>query len=134
MPRMVSGWLARFAREGLAGLDDKMRPAPRPKYGQQTDRRMLALLDQPPSEGYARWTSPLIAALGDVHEQQVWRFLRAHKIDLSGRNPDVRAAIPGSSSRLPIWWDSTWRRPRMRSSSVSTKSPRSKRRSVRRDI
>jgi transposase len=125
---MVSGWLARFAREGLAGLDDKMRPAPRPKYGQQTDRRILALLDQPPSEGYARWTSPLIAALGDVHEQQVWRFLRAHKIDLSGRNPDARAAIPSSS------WDSTWRRPRMRSSSVSTKSPRSKRRSVRRDI
>jgi hypothetical protein len=29
---------------------------------------------------------PLIAAeLGDVHEQQVWRFLRAQQIDLDGR-------------------------------------------------
>jgi hypothetical protein len=86
MPRTVSGWRARFAGEGLAGLDDKVRPGPRPKYSQQTDRRILALLDQPPPQGYARWTGPLIAAaLGDVHEQQVWRFLRAHKIDLSGR-------------------------------------------------
>jgi len=86
MPRTVSGWRARFAREGLAGLDDKVRPGPKPKYGQQTDRRILALLDQPPAESYARWTGPLIAtALGDVHEQRVWPFLRAHKIDLSGR-------------------------------------------------
>jgi transposase len=31
-------------------------------------------------------TSPLIArALGNVHEQYVWRFLRAQKIDLAGR-------------------------------------------------
>src|SRR4029434_4788320 len=44
------------------------------------------LLDEPPPNGYARWTGPLLAeALGDVHEQQVWRFLRAQKIDLSGR-------------------------------------------------
>src|ERR1700753_41913 len=36
--------------------------------------------------GCANWTGPLIAeALGDVHVQHVWRFLRAHKIDLSGR-------------------------------------------------
>src|SRR3954462_3519203 len=34
----------------------------------------------------AAWTAPLIAtALGDVHEQYVWRFLRAQKIDLAGR-------------------------------------------------
>jgi hypothetical protein len=43
-------------------------------------------LDEPPPNGYARWTGPLLAeALGDVHEQQVWRFLRIQKIDLSGR-------------------------------------------------
>jgi hypothetical protein len=29
---------------------------------------------------------PLLArALGDVHEQYIWRFLRAQKIDLKGR-------------------------------------------------
>ena len=27
----------------------------------------------------------LAAELGDVHEQQVWRFLRSQKIDLSGQ-------------------------------------------------
>lgn len=43
-------------------------------------------MDEPPPNGYARWTGPLLAeALGDVHEQQVWRFLRIQKIDLSGR-------------------------------------------------
>lgn len=86
MPRTVSCWRGRFAREGLAGLEDKPRPGPAPKYGAQTGRRILALLDQPPPAGYARWTGPLLAqALGDVHEQQVWRFLREQKIDLSGR-------------------------------------------------
>jgi len=42
--------------------------------------------DTRPPAGYANWTGPLIAkALGDVHVQHVWRFLRAHKIDLSKR-------------------------------------------------
>ena len=86
MPTTVSTWRGRFAREGLAGLADKPRPGPQPKYGDETGRRILAVLDRPPPAGFARWNGPLIAAeLGDVHEQQVWRFLRAHKIDLSGR-------------------------------------------------
>ena len=42
--------------------------------------------DTRPPAGYANWTGPLIAkALGDVHVQHVWRFLRAHKIDPSKR-------------------------------------------------
>jgi|SRR5580658_3086715 transposase len=86
MPRTVSGWRGRFAREGLVGLEDRPHPGPAPKYGAESGRRILALLDQPPPKGYARWTAPLLAkALGDVHEQQVWRFLRAQKIDLAGR-------------------------------------------------
>lgn len=85
MPRTVSGWRGRFAREGLAGLEDRPRPGPARKYGAETGRRILAVLDGPPPAGFARWTGPLIAqALGDVHEQQVWRVLRAHKIDLDG--------------------------------------------------
>lgn len=44
------------------------------------------MLDGPPPSGHGRWTAPLIAAaLGDAHEQYVWRFLRAQKIDLAGR-------------------------------------------------
>jgi transposase len=47
---------------------------------------VLAVLDRPPPAGFARWTGGLIAAeLGDVHEQQVWRVLREHQIDLDGR-------------------------------------------------
>jgi transposase len=86
MPRTVSLWRGRFARQGLAGLSDKPRPGPAPKYNTGTGRRILGVLERPPPAGFARWTGPLIAAdLGDVHEQQVWRFLRAQKIDLSGR-------------------------------------------------
>jgi len=86
MPRTVSLWRGRFARDGLAGLTDKPRPGPAPKYGAESGRRILAVLDKPLPTGFARWTGPLIAAeLGDVHEQQVWRFLRAQKIDLDGR-------------------------------------------------
>jgi transposase len=65
------------------------RPAGRgsdPKYTAETGRRILATLDDPPPPGQGRWTAPLIAAaLGDVHEQYIWRFLRAQKIDLAGR-------------------------------------------------
>lgn len=86
MPRTVSGWRGRFAREGLAGLSDKPHPGPAPTYGPETGRRILAVLDRDPPAGFARWTGGLIAAeLGDVHEQYVWRFLRGQKIDLAGR-------------------------------------------------
>lgn len=85
MPRTVSTWRGRFAREGLSGLEERRRPGPRRKYGAGTGRRILAVIEEPPPAGYARWTGPLIAAaLGDVHEQQVWRFLRANRIDLDG--------------------------------------------------
>ena len=86
MPRTVSTWRGRFAREGLAGLTDKPRPGPAPKYDAAAGRRILAVLERPPPPGFARWTGPLIAAeLGDGHEQWVWRFLRAQKIDLARR-------------------------------------------------
>ena len=86
MPRTVSLWRGRYAREGLAGLTDRPHPGAAPKYGAETGKRILAVLDGPPPAGFARWTGPLIAAeLGDVHEQQVWRFLRALRIDLAPR-------------------------------------------------
>jgi transposase len=95
MPRTVSGWRARFARDGLAGLADKVRPGPARKYGAEAGRRILALLDEPPPKGYARWTGPPVAAaLGNVHEQQVWRFLRAQKIDLAGRKSWCESTDP----------------------------------------
>ncbi|MEZ5888831.1 MAG: IS630 family transposase [Xanthobacteraceae bacterium] len=69
----------------MAGLADKPGPD-LPKYTSETGRRILAILEREPPGGFARWNRPLIAAeLGDVHEQRVWRFLRAQKIDLAGR-------------------------------------------------
>ena len=85
-PTTVSLWRGRFAREGLAGLDDLPRSGTPPIYGEATDKRIRAVLDQPPPKGFARWNGPLIArALGDVDVQYVWRSLRKQKIDLAGR-------------------------------------------------
>jgi transposase len=85
-PRIASLWRHRFADEGLGSLKDKPRPGKEPIYTKATDKRILALLDNPPPAGFARWTGPLLAdALGDVDVQYVWRFLRHNKIDLAAR-------------------------------------------------
>ena len=82
----ASKWRVRFASKGLAGLEDAGERGAEPKYGPEHNARILALLDQKPPAGYANWSGPLLsAALGDIHVQHVWRFLRAQKIDLSGR-------------------------------------------------
>ena len=85
MPRTVSLWRGRYAHEGLAGLSDKPRPGPRPKR-----RRDGQTYPCGPGRAAACWLcpmdGPLIAAHPrDVHKQQVWRFLRAQRIDLLPR-------------------------------------------------
>src|SRR5258705_6454890 len=85
-PRIVSNWRRRFAEHGLGGLKDRPRGGKKPIYGKVTNKRILALLNKPPPQGYGRWTGPLLAkALGDVDVQYVWRFLRGHNIDLAAR-------------------------------------------------
>src|SRR6266513_1659687 len=85
-PGRVSRWRKRFASGRLAGLSDLPRPGATPRYGIETDKRILALLDQPPPAGYGRWTAPLLSReLGDVSDQYIWRFLLAHKINLAAR-------------------------------------------------
>jgi transposase len=82
----ASKWRVRYAQRRLAGLDETGNRGNDPKYTARTDKRILAVLDGPVPDGYARWTGPLIAsALGDVDVQYVWRFLRAQKIDLAAR-------------------------------------------------
>jgi transposase len=82
----ASKWRVRYAARRLAGLEETGDRGAEPKYTAETGRRILAALDGAPPSGHGRWTAPLIArALGDVHEQYVWRFLRAQKIDLAGR-------------------------------------------------
>jgi transposase len=83
---VVSKWWVRFAKDRLAGLADAPGAGKPRTYGEAADRRILARLDRPPPEGFARWTAPLIARdLGDVSDQYVWRSLRAQGIDLAGR-------------------------------------------------
>lgn len=82
----ASKWRVRYAKDRLAGFSETGNRGAEAKYGIETDRRILALLNTAPPKGCANWTGPLIAkALGNVHVQYVWRFLRARKIALSGR-------------------------------------------------
>jgi transposase len=91
----ASKWRVRYARDRFAGLDETGNRGAAPKYGPADGKRILAMLDQPPPIGYSNWTAPLLArALKDIHEQYIWRFLRAQKIDLSGRKSWCESTDP----------------------------------------
>ena len=82
----ASKWRVRYACDRLAGLSEVGERGPKPRYGMEHQQRILTMLDRPPPAGYANWTAMLLAKeLGDIHEQYIWRFLRAQKVDLSGR-------------------------------------------------
>jgi transposase-like protein/transposase len=96
----ASKWRVRYAKDRLAGFSEVGDRGAEAKYNKETDRRILALLDAAPPDGYANWTGPLIArALGDVHVQYVWRFLRAQKIDLSGRKSWCQSNDPDFAAK-----------------------------------
>ncbi|MBM4329354.1 MAG: IS630 family transposase [Deltaproteobacteria bacterium] len=85
-PATVSKWRTRFASLGLEGLRDAPRSGATPVYDENTERRILAVLDEDPPPGYATWTGKLVAKrLGDVSPHQVWRVLRRHGIHLQRR-------------------------------------------------
>lgn len=82
----VSKWRQRFAKARLDGLHDAPRSGKPKLYDDKTEKRMLALLDDNPPDGYSQWNGRLLAeALGDVSDDQVWRLLRKHKIQLQRR-------------------------------------------------
>lgn len=85
-PTTVSKWRIRFAGRRVAGLNDGPRGGRPPKYGKQTEHRILRQLDKSPPDGYAQWNGRLIAeALGDVSADHVWRVLRRLRISLERR-------------------------------------------------
>ena len=62
--------------------DIRLGAAAVPRYDENTRRRVLDKLDQPPPAGHSSWTGALLAmALGDVSTDQVWRVLRTQGID-----------------------------------------------------
>jgi transposase len=82
----VSKWRVRFAQRGLDGLSDAPRSGKPASYDAQTERRILAALDENPPEGHARWNGPLLAEkLKDISKHHIWRVLRRHKIVLERR-------------------------------------------------
>src|SRR5580658_879873 len=54
-PARVSKWRQRFVRDRLNALSDAARSGKPRQYDIDTDRRILALLDQNPPRGYAQW-------------------------------------------------------------------------------
>jgi transposase len=94
-PGTASKWRVRYARDRMAGLSETGDRGAEPKYGLEHGKRILTMLDQPPPAGYSNWTAPLLAReLVDIHEQYIWRFLRAQKIDLSGRKSWCESTNP----------------------------------------
>lgn len=94
-PGIASKWRVRFAKHRMAGLSETGNRGAEPRYDEEDDKRILALLDRPPPDGYANWSAPLLSReLGNVHEQYIWRFLRAQKIDLSGRKSWCQSTDP----------------------------------------
>jgi transposase len=94
-PGTASKWRVRYASERMAGLSETGNRGNDPKYGPEHGQRILALLDAPPPAGYSNWTAPMLAReLVDIHEQYIWRFLRAQKIDLSGRKSWCQSTDP----------------------------------------
>ena len=99
-PRIVSHWRRRFAEHGLGGLKDRLAGRQEADLRPATNKRILALLEKPPPQGYARWTGPLLAkALGDVDVQYVWRFLREHNIDLAARKSWCESNDPAFAAK-----------------------------------
>lgn len=85
-PARVSKWRQRFAENRLNGLSDEARSGKPVTYNDETERRVLQLLDEPPPDGYGQWNGRLLAeALADVSADQVWRILRKRQIQLQRR-------------------------------------------------
>jgi transposase len=82
----VSKWRQRFGTHRLAGLGDAARSGKPARYDKTTEKKVLALLDQPPPKGYSQWNGNRLAeALPDVSRHQIWRILRRHDICLQRR-------------------------------------------------
>jgi transposase len=94
-PGTASKWRVRYVGQRMACLSETGDRGAEPRYGPVHGRRILAILDQAPPASYSNWTAPVLAREPvDIHEQYIWRFLRAQKIDLSGRKSWCESTDP----------------------------------------
>ena len=96
----VRKWRERFFAKRLAGLTDAARPGKPTTYGADTEARILAMLDEAPPKGYARWNGTLLAkALKDISADHIWRVLRCHRISLERRHSWCISTDPEFSAK-----------------------------------
>jgi transposase len=85
-PSVVTKWKKRFAAYGVNGLLDNPRSGRPRKYNDETEKRVLSVLNKKPPPGVYCWNRPLIAAeLGDVTAHQVWRVMKKNRISMEHR-------------------------------------------------
>jgi transposase len=96
---VVSRWRGRFAKSGVAGLQDVPRPGRPERYGETREREVLAKLDEPPPNGWARWNGSLLAKALGVHPRYVWRVLAKHRISLERRRSWCVSTDPEFASK-----------------------------------
>lgn len=78
----VSKWRKRFADKGIDGLRDRPRSGKPAVYDSVFRDRVLALLEQPPPAGLARWDGQSVARRLGASVHAVWRLLRREGIYL----------------------------------------------------
>ena len=97
-----SKWRRRFAQGRCAGLSDARRPGQPSKYGADSEKRLLARLDNPPPRGYGAWNGRLLAQTLGVSTDWVWATLRRHGISLQRRRSWCISTDPEFARRRPI--------------------------------
>lgn len=96
----ISKWRSRFYENRIEGLYDAERSGKPKTYDEETERRILKILDDNPPKGYSTWTGSLLAEhMGDISDDQVWRVLKKHGIHLQRRHSWCISTDPEFSSK-----------------------------------
>lgn len=78
----VSKWRKRYAKYGIAGLEDERRPGKPGIYGEVFRDNLLSKLETKPPEGLSRWDCPTLAEQLGASNHAVWRALKKEGIYL----------------------------------------------------
>ena len=78
----VSKWRKRFAKHGIAGLEDEQRSGKPETYGKAFRDKLLSKLETAPPDGLARWDCPTLAEELEASKHAVWRALKKEGIYL----------------------------------------------------